>query len=328
MRSTCGPDPAGFVHTALLHRSTGELIELLVPVVCGWMARRDRVFVNLAPERLRALRAALGADSDRVRWSDTYQWAPHPGRRLRAVQELLEGEERHGCGRLRFVGECAFPPGPPELVAEWERLDAVMNDALCDTAATMVCTYDASTVPEAVTDRVAWTHPFLGVDPVVANERHQSSLQFLAPPRSLAPLPEAATGIVGRPSPAEARSLVRRVLLGTSGGDGSQPPARAVEDLAVVVTELVTNAWQVGAQAVGVSCWRSGGEVGVQVDDDGPGLDDVLAGYRRPAADRTGGRGLWIVRQLADLVEIAPHGAGTSVRARIFEPDVVLANGR
>jgi anti-sigma regulatory factor (Ser/Thr protein kinase) len=86
-----------------------------------------------------------------------------------------------------------------------------------------------------------------------------------------------------------------------------------------VVTELVTNAWQVGAPSIEVWCWRDGGELGIQVDDDGPGLRDPLAGYRRPKKAVTGGRGLWIARQMADILEIASSERGTSVRARFFE---------
>lgn len=308
----------GFVHTAVSHRSTRELVAIVGPVVRGWLARRDRVFVNLAAERVAALRAALGEDADRVRWSDTYHWSPHPARRLRALQELVDGEERHGSGQLRYLGECAFPAGPPELVAEWERYDAVLNDALAAATVTVVCTYDAGTVPGGVTDHIASTHPFLGVDPFVPSDGYQPSLEYLAPPRTLSPLPESATGVVGRPTPAEARSLVRRVLR-TPGATWSSRPVQAVDDLAVVATELVTNSWQVGAESIGVSCWRNDGEMGIQVDDDGPGLDDVFAGYRRPVSAHAGGRGLWIVRQMADLVEIASNGSGTSVRARVFE---------
>lgn len=310
-------DRRSFVHTAVSYRSTEELVGVLAPVVQGWLTQHDRIFVSLASDRVDALRSALGEDADRVRWSDTYHWAPHPARRLRAIQDLVEGEERHGSGQLRFVGEWAFTVGPPELVSEWERVDAVLNEALGDSSLTMVCTYDVGSPAEGVVERVSCTHPFVGVDPVFPSEGYRGSLEYLTPPAALSPLPSSATRETGRPTPADVRSLVRRVL-GATGGVGPVVPPVVVDDLAVVATEVVTNAWQVGAQSIDVACWRTDDEAGVQVDDDGPGLEDAFAGYRRPEPALVGGRGLWIARQLADLVEIAANGTGTSVRARTF----------
>ena len=92
------------------------------------------------------------------------------------------------------------------------------------------------------------------------------------------------------------------------------------EDLAVVVSELVTNAWKADATSVSLACWQVPYGVVVQVDDDGVGLDAPLAGYRRPSPRQEGGRGLWITRQLTDAVEIASSPAGTSVRVHVVVP--------
>jgi len=306
----------GFLHTAVAHGSTDELVAVLVPQLRDWARRRDRVYVNLAPERGAAVRAALGADADELCWSDTFDWAPHPVRRLRALQELVEVERAAGAGELRFVGECAFPAGPPELVAEWERFDVLLNDALADAPMTMVCTYDRGAVPD-VAARALRTHPMIGLDPPLPNEDVVGADEALWAARPLAPLPASAVRVGERVTPARARALVR-AQLGRSAGAPPPWAEQAVCDLAVVVTELVTNAWQAGSGSVGVWCWQEGEEMGVQVDDTGPGLRDPFAGYRRPSPAVPGGRGLWISRQLADLVEIAPNGRGTSVRARIF----------
>ncbi|HTX63824.1 MAG TPA: ATP-binding protein [Acidimicrobiales bacterium] len=308
--------PVGFLHTAVLHRTTEELVDQLAPLVGGWLSMRDRVFVNLSSPRADALRVALGADADRVRWSDASRWLPHPARRLRALQELVAGEERRGSGQLRFVTERAFPTGPPELVNEWERFDAVLNDAFESAALTIVCVFDLAVLPGAA-ERAGCTHPVLGVDPALPSDRYLGARDFLARPRTVSELPESAVRAGGCVTPTRARELVRTGLAG-SLEDGAKFPAHAVDHLAVVTTELVTNAWQAGARWIQASCWRDAGEMGVQVDDDGPGLTDPFAGYRRPSSSVVGGRGLWIVRQLADLVEIVPSGQGTTARARTF----------
>jgi hypothetical protein len=51
-----------------------------------------------------------------------------------------------------------------------------------------------------------------------------------------------------------------------------------------------------------------------QIDDEGLGVSDPLAGYLPPDPVAIGGRGCWLARQLIDLLQIAPTGAGTSVR--------------
>ena len=306
----------GLLHTALTYRSTDELAGVLVPLVAKWLSGGDRVIVSSGPRRMHALCSELGADAELVRWCDTSRWAPHPARRLRAIHEIVEDERRLGHGQVRFVGEHPFPPGVPELVTEWERFDAALNDALATAPLTMVCAFDVATVPAPVLEHVAGVHPMLGVDPALASTGYRRPDDFLGVSSGLPPLPADTSRLGGQVTPARARSLVKDVL----GGEGVDAPAsRAVDDFAVAVTELVTNAWQAGAGSIDVWCWQRRGEMGVQVDDDGPGLRAPLAGYRRPSPGALGGRGLWIVRQLVDLVEIAFDGLGTSVRARIFE---------
>lgn len=304
----------GLLHTAVCHRSTAEAIEQLLPFVQEGLWAKEDVFVNLSAERAAALSAELGEDADRVRWSDTNHWHPHPARRLRAIQELADGAGRHGRGRLRFIGECAFSTGLPYLVAEWERFEAVLNHALADLPISMVCTYDCQQLAPEVVERSRSSHPRIGLLPPVDNDDYQPPAEFLAQRRGMPlPAPVEALRLSGSPTPHDARALVQRV----HGGAGID--RQKVDDMAVAVTEVVTNAWQAGAQHVDVACWYVDGEAGVQVDDDGPGLRDPLAGYRRPAPSDERGRGLWIARQLADVLDVWPHDRGTAVRLRLFD---------
>lgn len=319
------------LHTALSYTSPDELAATVGPVIAEWLSADDRVHVNVSADSVDALKSVLGADAGRVRWSDSHSWHPHPARRLRAIQDLVDAEPGGPSAPLRFVGECAFPDGPPELVAEWERFDAVLNEVLRDAAVTMVCAYDVRTVPDEVLDRMQCSHPFLGLEP------HRRSSSYLGPGqcladrrRALAVPPDCAQRVEGRVSPAEARAMVRAMFSGVARGEvpttgecvdarARRSPSTIADDMAIAATEIVTNAWQCGAARVDVTCWHADGEYSVQVDDDGPGFEDPYAGYRRPPASAVAGRGLWIVRQLADLVEVVPCDPGTTVRARFFE---------
>ena len=78
-------------------------------------------------------------------------------------------------------------------------------------------------------------------------------------------------------------------------------PGRVLEDLRLLVSELVTNSLRHSGAGPGDSIRlrldvaRDG--VRVEVEDDGPGFE--AATPSRPAPERTGGRGLWLVDLLA-----------------------------
>lgn len=300
------------VHTAVVHHTTDELVGQLVPYVRAGLAAGEPVLVNLREARLRALEEALGPDATGVTWSDSSRWNASPGRRLRALEAAL-GSSRPDGRWTRFVGECPWPSGPEPLVTEWERFDAVLNTTLAERPVDMVCAYDAATLPRSVVERAAHTHPLIGLWPTVPSTGYLDPVTFLAERAARAlPVPARAAMSPRDLRPPGARRFVRQALA------GAPVPAEGLEALLVVVSELVTNGWQAGASAVTAACWRWPDGVIVQVDDDGPGLDDPFAGYRPPPFEAIGGRGLWIARQLSDAVEIASSRSGTAVRVHLL----------
>lgn len=302
------------MHAALVHATTGELVEALVPYVRDGLASDEPVHVALEAPDAAALGSALGRDAARVAWGDPEDTTRSPGRRLRSLAAVLDEHDRSGTGRVRLVAGHARPRRWSGADAEWARLDVAVNELIAGSRVEVVCTFDAAALPEAVVEHAARAHPRLGLQPA------HSSPVFAAPsvlpatlhPGSLVVPPEAAR-LEGPARPATARSFLRGLLV------GSDLEAERVEELLVAASELVTNAWTAGATRVALACWAVPGAVAVQVDDDGPGLRDPLAGYRRPALDAPGGRGLWIVRQLCDLVEIATSDTGTAVRVQAFD---------
>jgi anti-sigma regulatory factor (Ser/Thr protein kinase) len=51
-----------------------------------------------------------------------------------------------------------------------------------------------------------------------------------------------------------------------------------------------------------------------EISDDGPGLDDPLAGYVPPRPDQEDGAGLWVARQLSSRLELMSSADGLTVR--------------
>ena len=87
-------------------------------------------------------------------------------------------------------------------------------------------------------------------------------------------------------------------------------------DLSVALTEVLTNALRHGGGDVRLWAWADSESLICQVEDRGGGIVDPLAGYRPPRA-QANGRGLWLARQLVDLLQIVPGLQGTIVRLRV-----------
>jgi anti-sigma regulatory factor (Ser/Thr protein kinase) len=94
------------------------------------------------------------------------------------------------------------------------------------------------------------------------------------------------------------------------------PPHR-VEDLVIAIAELAANTLAHTSGPGEVTFWVTANEVVCQVQDQGE-ISDPQAGKVRPAPDAPGGgRGLWLVHEVCDQVDIRTGQAGTTVRVHI-----------
>jgi anti-sigma regulatory factor (Ser/Thr protein kinase) len=105
---------------------------------------------------------------------------------------------------------------------------------------------------------------------------------------------------------------VRRLVRATAA-DALLSPTRAAE-VVLAVHEVAMNALTHGLGEGSVRIRAASGELVCEVEDHGPGISDALAGSKRPDADRTRGRGLWIARQLCEQLEIESAPGRSVVR--------------
>jgi PAS domain S-box-containing protein len=118
----------------------------------------------------------------------------------------------------------------------------------------------------------------------------------------------------GRPTIAEARRFVVDRL------NGWDVPEPVVRDLALITSELVTNAVVHGGSPVELRLERTGSRVVVLVEDDAIG---TLPQARRPSDDDEHGRGLHIVEALSDEWGMRETDRGKCVwSARAWRPAV------
>ena len=84
-------------------------------------------------------------------------------------------------------------------------------------------------------------------------------------------------------------------------------------DLVLAVNELATNSMRHAGGRGSLSVWQDNGTLLCEIADQGH-IADPLAGRERPPDARGGGRGLWLVNHLCDLVEMRTSQAGNVIR--------------
>lgn len=92
--------------------------------------------------------------------------------------------------------------------------------------------------------------------------------------------------------------------------------SETLDDAALVVSELVTNALQAGSSAVTVDLAVDGARLRISVTDDAPGMPRVV----RAGPDDQRGRGLPIVAELCRVWGVTPLPGGKQVWAELVLP--------
>src|SRR5918997_2257511 len=171
-RATTGPHPRGrqvdtalqhgagprYVHDALFFSSTDELAVGTVPFVREGLAAGDAVVVTASPAAVDVVHWAVDGDPRLhvLERHETYhRRTPAAVTGLRRLADRLTAD---GTRRVRVVGETDFGRTERDWL-EWQRYEAVVNDALAAWPLWGLCVFDTTRLPDRVLDSVARTHP-------------------------------------------------------------------------------------------------------------------------------------------------------------------------
>jgi anti-sigma regulatory factor (Ser/Thr protein kinase) len=204
--------------------------------------------------------------------------------------------------------------------SEPDRLDAYLRYEAASTAVfrpfgfPWVCLYDRRLHPARLVDHVGEVHPQL----FLADGRPVDSTDYVDPARylethsgPLSAVPDPAALDVQVDTPDELRAARHRLRDYASSLD--RRPC-AAERVAMAAHEVIGNALRHGRPPCRVRAWRSAAVLHVRVDDRGPGTGVATAGYGPPATPTGPGMGLWVARQLTDVVHTrAAPADGTAV---------------
>jgi anti-sigma regulatory factor (Ser/Thr protein kinase) len=303
-----GAPPAGFEHETLFYRSEPEFLDGVLPFVREGLARGEAVVVALPQPRLALLGAALAGDADRVELLDMGAVGANPARIIAVWEAAVQRHAAAGAG-LRGVGEPAHAGRRHAELAECQLHELLLNTAFDDGPPwRLLCPYDATALPKAVCAGAVASHPLVHTP----EGRTVNSAFAGGPlPSFTTPLPAPPAAVLRGGFGRGDVPTVRRTVIQFARSCGLD--ADQVDALAVAVTELATNSVRHGGGTGTLAMWSEPGAAIVEVSDSGH-LADPLTGRRRPVLSQEGGRGIYLVNQLCDLVQLRSSPRGTAVR--------------
>ncbi len=309
------PDSA-FRHEALLYHGADEFVSEASAFITAALAEEEPVMVAIPGTRIAPLRAALNGAAEQVEFHDMTDLGRNPARIIPAWRRFVDKHAADGRA-VRGIGEPIWAGRRPAEIDECQRHEALLNRALAGERVWLMCPYDALVLDADVLEGAHRNHPHVCDRRVRRRSRRyveqtttQSAFagELSPPPPDARSLRFAADQL--HAVRAEVSECARQFGLGRD----------RASDLMLAVTELASNSIRHGGGAGSVSTWCEGEQLMVEVRDAGR-IDDPLAGRYEPALDRHDGRGLWLVNQLSDLVQIrSPRSGGSVIRISIDRP--------
>jgi anti-sigma regulatory factor (Ser/Thr protein kinase) len=306
--------PTEFRHEALLYAGEDRFLDGVLPFIRDGLAAGEPILVAVSEARIRLLSSSLGADTERVRFADMGEVGRNPARIIPVWRDFLDVHTVAG-RPVRGIGEPVWEGRSADELVECRHHESLLNFAFDGGVSwRLMCPYDVEALDHDAVEVAHTTHPFVidegGVD-------HES--ESYVPPADdagpfegpLSPAPAAAAGIGFAE---DDLPQVRAHVYGAAREAGLDPERTA--NVVLAVSELASNSVCHADGHGTVRAWTEPGEFVAEVSDAGH-FDDPLVGRIRPTPVQLYGRGLWLVNQFCDLVQIHSAGEGSVVRVHM-----------
>jgi anti-sigma regulatory factor (Ser/Thr protein kinase) len=320
-------------HAVVFYRDDDQLAEMVGRYLLPAVQDLAPVLVVATPDHIRSIEARLadaGADlgvararglflvldaAEAIRGFMIADW-PDPAGFWRAITPLLR-EAARARRPVRVYGEMVALLWEADLVSAAIEVEAMWNELTAQYDFSLLCGYSQRSVGgdgylDDVTEvcrlhtHVIGAPPGAGIDSLA---RSATSGSWIDQPLSSPP----ADAVVLR---YRADLAYVREFAAVHGRQAGLPPHR-VNDLILAVGELTANTLAHTSGPGTLTLWVTGTEVVCQIQDQGQINAQVTSRTRPDAAALDGGRGLWLVHQVCDLVEMRSGEAGTTVRVHI-----------
>lgn len=291
--------PAPFTHEALFYRDEDDFLTGTTKFVADGVSAGEPVLVAVPEASIALLRGRLGGQADQVHFIDMTEAGRNPGRIIPGV--LMAFSASAPQLRVRMVGEPVWP-GRSEL----EYPACVQHEALINTAfegrkGTLLCLYDAESLPDHVLKDAQRTHP------VVIDGTKRVASEWYTDPAGLVdvynvPLPPPPSSAEEHNFSVGTLAHMRKIVTAYANWLRREQ----IEDLVLAVNELATNSILHASGRGVLRMWREGDTAVCEVSDSGSGFPPSFTGLS--------GFGIVMVNLLCDLVRTHTSHTGTTVR--------------
>jgi anti-sigma regulatory factor (Ser/Thr protein kinase) len=303
---------AEFRHEAFLYAGEDEFLAGSLSFLRASCESEEAALVVVSAEKIRALEAELDGDAGRIYFADMAEVGSNPARIIPAWRDFLLAHGADGRS-VRGIGEPVWAGRTPDELVECQRHEELLNVAFSGgTPWWLLCPYDTAALDPDVVEEARRSHPFVWHDDVHAVSPIVRGLEDMAQPSS-APLPNppGRTDDLSFETPASLFD-VRRFVAERARHAGLDPSRTAA--LVLAADEVAANSVRHGGGGGTLRVWRTDDDLVCEVRDEGQLSTSPLIGRELPAKERVDGRGLWLVNQVCDLVQVRSFSAGCVFR--------------
>ncbi|WP_406010997.1 sensor histidine kinase [Streptomyces sp. NBC_00637] len=306
-RATPSPSQEDYKHELYPYQGSEQFLEGTLGFIREARDGGEAVVVAVPEEKTALLRAEI-PDDDTLRYVENSSVAHRPGRLIGAWQEWIQAHTAEG-RPVRGIGES--PWGEVRSSAEAEELRShewLLNKAFsAGPAWWLLCPYDTAGEGAAL-ERMSSCHPTIrtaGRSEANGTYDPQAPFDFIPLSHPCDPYEEFVYTSGDLPALREKIATCAEQL----GLDD-----RRLRELHLAATEVAANSIRHGGGQGVLRTWSEEHRLVCEFRDTGY-IDDPLKGRSRPTRTQIGGRGLWLVHQLCDLVEIRSTPVeGTTIR--------------
>jgi anti-sigma regulatory factor (Ser/Thr protein kinase) len=306
--------PTEFRHEALLYAGEDRFLDGAVPFIRDGLAAGEPILAAVSKARIRLLSSSLGGGAERVRFVDMNEVGRNPARVIPVWRDFLDVHAVAG-RPLRGIGEPVWEGRSADELVECRHHESLLNLAFDGGVPwRLMCPYDVEALDHDAVEGAHRTHPFVidegGADH--ESESYVSPADDAGPFEGSLPVPPAGAAAVGFAE--DDLPQVRAHVYGAASEAGLDPEQTA--NVVLAVSELASNSVRHADGHGTLRAWSEPGEFVAEVSDAGH-FEDPLVGRIRPTPVQLYGRGLWLVNQFCDLVQIRSAGDGSVVRVHM-----------
>jgi anti-sigma regulatory factor (Ser/Thr protein kinase) len=309
------PSSEPFAHVAAPYRSDESYLRTVMPAISDALRAGHDILMVTDQRRLDLVTDLIGNGAARIDRRLSSTWYTHPARTLTAYHEYAEPWAKR---QTLLIGEPVWDGRGERDLREWVRYESALNLAFAGVTSTLLCLYNSITTPAWVLAEAQRSHPLrLGDDGLEPGPGYVPPAGFLLAGDDL-PFAVPPPASAGTAFTAERLTLLRALVQRCADEAGLDRDTAG--SLVLSASEIAANAVEHGAGHGTITIWTAGNELICEIADPGGQLDVAHPGYLPPQPESTRGYGLWISRQLCDLVETRTADGVLRIRLYMFLP--------